>query len=104
MNDIFKKYSFLLGITNPYGIPSVEELKGKQDLLFHATKLHDHSTNYLLLANFAGLPSISIPFSQSPQDQMPLGLVIDGPVFADQEVLNFAFTLEKILTNGNHKP
>ncbi|MDR3163827.1 MAG: Asp-tRNA(Asn)/Glu-tRNA(Gln) amidotransferase GatCAB subunit A [Mycoplasmataceae bacterium] len=48
----------------------------------------------LLFANFAGLPSITVPHSKI--NNMPIGLNITCKQFADQLALNVALTMEEI--------
>lgn len=51
--------------------------------------------NHLAIANFAGLPSITIPMGK--KEGLPLGINITGRLFEEQMVLNIAYALEKKL-------
>jgi aspartyl-tRNA(Asn)/glutamyl-tRNA(Gln) amidotransferase subunit A len=95
LTDILTQHSFILGITNPYGVPKINQLTKQEDLFFHTGHHNYDNLNYLLFANFAGMPSINIPFDRFKK--MPLGLTIDGAPFSDQLVLNMAFTIESLL-------
>lgn len=60
------------------------------------------STSYaddtLILANFAGAPSITIPYTKV--NKMPFGLNINCHQFEDQKLFNIAYSLEKIFNDG----
>ncbi len=49
---------------------------------------------YNPLANIAGLPSISLPLYMM-EDNMPLGIELDGAIDNDQTVLSLAAQLER---------
>lgn len=55
--------------------------------------------NHLALENFAGSPSLTLPTGYV--DDMPLGININGRIFEDQQVLNFAHALEELLPYKN---
>ena len=55
--------------------------------------------NHLVLGNFAGLPSITIPCGMV--DDMPIGVNFMGRAFEEQEVLNMAYALESKLSFKN---
>ena len=50
--------------------------------------------NCLTLANFSGMPSITVPCGFV--DGMPIGVNIMGNIFEDEKVLDIAYGLEKI--------
>lgn len=49
--------------------------------------------NHLAIANFAGLPSITIPLTL--KDKMPIGVNFTGRAFEEKVLLNIALALEK---------
>jgi len=53
------------------------------------------SENHLILANFSGQPSISIPFSF--KNKMPYGLSLTGSLYNDNNLINAAEFLAKII-------
>lgn len=61
------------------------------------------STDYddwLMMDNFSGTPSITIPFAKI--DNMPWGLTISADVYQDMKLLNIAHELENII-GGSHE-
>jgi aspartyl-tRNA(Asn)/glutamyl-tRNA(Gln) amidotransferase subunit A len=60
-----------------------------------------NADNLLCIANFAGSPSISIPFKKV--DGFPWGINLNCKQFKDQDLLNIAHTLEAILAGGAHE-
>lgn len=55
----------------------------------------------LQLANFAGLPSITIPLTSS-DNKKAIGINLTGKKYADQEVLNIAYNLEEFIKNNGY--
>ena len=55
--------------------------------------------NHLAIANFAGLPSITIPMGK--KDGLPLGVNVTGRLFDEQNTLNLAYALESELGYKN---
>ena len=51
--------------------------------------------NHMLIGNFGGFPSITIP--SGFVNNMPVGVNITGPIFKDDELLNIAFALESTM-------
>ncbi len=51
--------------------------------------------NHLALENFAGTPSLTLPAGFV--DGMPFGISINGKLWDEQKVFNFAYTLENLL-------
>lgn len=45
--------------------------------------------------NLAGLPGLSVPFGMS-QNNLPIGVQLTGPHFAEQKILNIAYALENL--------
>ena len=50
--------------------------------------------NYLTIANFAGLPSLTLPLGKI--DNMPFGCNITGRAFDEQTVLNISLAIQEI--------
>ena len=55
--------------------------------------------NNLVLGNFAGTPSLSLPIGMS--DDMPFNINIMGRLFEEQRVLNAGYALENALPYKN---
>lgn len=55
--------------------------------------------NHLVIGNFAGLPSITIP--SGFVDGMPIAVNLMGRLFEEQTVLNVSYALEKVLGYAN---
>ena len=53
----------------------------------------DNAGNFCILANFAGLPAISVPMGATEQ-ALPLGLQIIGPLHEEARVLRIAASYE----------
>lgn len=85
VNDIFSNYDFIYLPTAPSIAPFFDDKPSDKYPL---------SDNHLILGNFAGLPSISVPFCF---DQgMPLGVSVMGKAYADNDVLMMARAVETI--------
>jgi aspartyl-tRNA(Asn)/glutamyl-tRNA(Gln) amidotransferase subunit A len=52
-----------------------------------------------MIANFAGTPSITIPYTKV--DGLPFGINITTKQFEDQKMFNIALTLEESLGGQN---
>jgi len=87
VNDIFKEYDFIYCPAAPSIAPKVGE---KSDRLSNEYLIAD---NHLVIANFAGLPSITLPIGM--KDDMPFGANFTGRAFEDKQVLQIAYELEK---------
>ncbi|MDR2823047.1 MAG: Asp-tRNA(Asn)/Glu-tRNA(Gln) amidotransferase GatCAB subunit A [Mycoplasmataceae bacterium] len=88
-NDILKQCDALLLPGASSIAPTIESLsKGT-----YRTTLAD---DLLLLANFGGMPSITIPFTKI--QNMPFGINVTCKQFEDQKTLNIAYTLECMVT------
>jgi aspartyl-tRNA(Asn)/glutamyl-tRNA(Gln) amidotransferase subunit A len=55
--------------------------------------------NHLILGNFSGLPSITLPLCMS--NGLPIGVSLTGRAFEEQEVLNVASFIESKLPFKN---
>ena len=87
VNNVLKDYDFIYCPAAPSIAPKVGEAS---DRLSNEYLIAD---NHLVIANFAGLPSITIPIGI--KDGMPFGANITGRAFEDKQVLQMAFELEK---------
>ena len=87
VNDILKEYDFIYCPAAPSIAPRVGE---KSDRLSNEYLIAD---NHLVIANFAGLPSITLPIGM--KDGMPFGANFTGRAFEDKQVLQIAYELEK---------
>ncbi|MDE7433831.1 MAG: hypothetical protein K2M43_01675, partial [Mycoplasmoidaceae bacterium] len=80
-------------------IPSSSCIAPKIDDALNNRCKSTHADDALDLANFAGLPSITIPAGK--YNNMPYGININCKQFKDQDVLNIAYTIEDILGGNN---
>lgn len=87
VNDILREYDFIYCPAAPSIAPKVGE---KSDRLSNEYLIAD---NHLVIANFAGLPSITLPIGM--KDGMPFGANFTGRAFEDKQVLQIAYELEK---------
>lgn len=87
VNKVLKDYDFIYCPAAPSIAPKVGEAS---DRLSNEYLIAD---NHLVIANFAGLPSITLPIGI--KDGMPFGANITGRAFEDKQVLQMAFELEK---------
>jgi len=87
VNKVLKDYDFIYCPAAPSIAPKVGEAS---DRLSNEYLIAD---NHLVIANFAGLPSITLPIGM--KDGMPFGANITGRAFEDKQVLQMAYELEK---------
>ena len=87
VNDILNEYDFIYCPAAPSIAPKIGE---KSDHLSNEYLIAD---NHLVIANFAGLPSITLPIGM--KDGMPFGANFTGRAFEDKQVLQIAYELEK---------
>ena len=88
VNDILKEYDFIYLPASPTPAPLI---KGSSDKLSNEYLIAD---NHLAIANFAGLPSITLPIGF--ENGLPFGGNITGRAFEEGNVLAVAKTLEDI--------
>lgn len=93
-DEFFKKYDFFIHLTSCFP-KKVNEMK-KQ--VFDINSV-DSPDSILLLANFAGLPSISIPAGW--KDNFPYGFTINGERFFDKKLLFFSKFCEDLFLFTN---
>lgn len=87
VNAVLKDYDFIYCPAAPSIAPKVGDAS---DRLSNEYLIAD---NHLVIANFAGLPSITLPIGM--KDNMPFGANITGRAFEDKAVLQMAYELEK---------
>lgn len=88
INSILSKYDFIYLPAAPGIAPKVSE---KSDKLSDEYLIAD---NHLVIGNFAGLPSITLPIGF--ENDMPYGANITGRAFEDDKVLQIANEIEHI--------
>lgn len=87
VNDILKEYDVIY-------LPGSVDVAPVFDIRKDYSVENDIAENYMAIANFAGLPSITVPLGFV--DGMPFGGNITGRLFDEQGVLNFALAIENI--------
>ena len=87
VNNVLKNYNFIYCPAAPSIAPKIGEAS---DRLSDEYLIAD---NHLVIANFAGLPSITLPIGI--KDGMPFGANFTGRAFEDKQVLQMAYELEK---------
>lgn len=90
LNRIYDQYDLILGPTAGHVAARIEE--EETDRLTDEYLILE---NHLVLGNFAGTPSLTLPCGFV--DEMPIGINIMGKLFEEQTVLNAAYALEKEL-------
>lgn len=89
MNELFKEYDGLIMPTAPDIAPKFDEVSDK--LSDEYLKLGNH----LIIGNFGGFPSISIP--SGFVEEMPISINITGRAMEDELVLNIANKVEELM-------
>jgi aspartyl-tRNA(Asn)/glutamyl-tRNA(Gln) amidotransferase subunit A len=87
-SQLFRKYNFLIFPSTNSPAPKIDE----STFVSLGSKTH-WSDNLLLLANFAGLPSLSLPIGFS--DGLPVSINLNSEIGNDKEVLKVAKLLEE---------
>ena len=91
----FEKFDCVMGPTSPCtAFPTGDE--GPDQM---ALKLMDYCT---IPANMGGFPSISLPCGLS--DELPVGLLLTGPVNGDERLLQIAHSVERALPDARRRP
>ena len=88
LNKIYEKYDFVYSLAAPSIAPKIGEAS---DRLSDEYLVAD---NQLVLGNFAGLPSLTLPLGM--KDNMPFGVNVMGKAFDEVGVLKLAYQIEKI--------
>ncbi len=94
IQDIFASYDIILTPNSGHIAPLLENLK--ENRLSDSYLILE---NHLILSNFAGTPSITIP--SGFVDNMPIGINIMGRLFEEETVLQTAYALEQELGYAN---
>lgn len=90
---IVNKVNEILSTYDAIVLPAAGDVASKFDAA--SDKISNNyliAENHLAIANFAGLPSITIPMGK--KDGLPLGINITGRLFDEQNTLNLAYALE----------
>ena len=87
MKELFKEYDGLIMPVGSGPAPLLDGIKDKS--VSKETILLDE---HLLIANFGGFPSITIP--NGFISNLPVGINITGNVYEDEKVLSIAYELE----------
>lgn len=98
-NIIVNRANEILSEYDAFIIPGGSNTAAKiEDVLNFQPYLTD-AENTLQIANFGGLPSISIPLSQ--KNSLPFGINITGKKFDDVKIVNIAYILENFIKGLN---
>lgn len=89
VNEILNDYDIIL-------IPSSSRYAPKVQDVLDNKSITNYCDDALMIANFAGLPSISIPLT-SPTNQLAFDINLNGKKMADLKVLQTAFKLEELI-------
>ena len=87
LNEIYKDYDFIYSIAAPSIAPKFGEAS---DRLSEEYLIAD---NHLVLGNFAGLPSLTLPIGM--KDGMPFGANVMGRAFDEVGVFKLSYEIEK---------
>lgn len=88
LNEIYKNYDFIYSLAAPTIAPKIGE---SSDRLSDEYLIAD---NHLVLGNFAGLPSLTLPLGI--KDGMPFGVNVMGKTFDEVGVFQLSYEIEKI--------
>lgn len=89
---IFKSYDAIIGLAVNSNTKKISEVN-KNSIIFE----NDIAENFLILANFNGMPSITIPLGFWKGNNMPYGININTNVYDEQKLFNIALAMEKII-------
>ena len=88
LDEIYKDYDFIYSIAAPTIAPKIGEAS---DRLSDEYLIAD---NHLVLGNFAGLPSLTLPLGF--KDNMPFGVNVMGRAFDEVGVFKMSYVIEKL--------
>lgn len=94
MNKILNEYDYLI-------IPSASEFAPLLDDILSGKSSGNFCDDALLLANFAHLPSLTIPLTNF-DSKLHFGINIMGKYLDDQSVLNLGYSLEKMIKENSY--
>lgn len=89
INKIFLDYDIILTPNSGSIAPLID----------HQSQSYDIIENHLCLANFTGMPSLTLPCGFV--ENMPIAVNLTGRLFEEQTVLNIAYALEQELGYAN---
>ena len=88
--ELFESCDVLLAPAAPDTAPLIEE---SSDVRFGKDRFEEE---HMQLANFSGYPSLTMPLSLA-DNGLPFGINLNAPAFQEQELLDVAAALEKII-------
>ena len=88
LNEIYEDYDFIYSIAAPSVAPFIDSVS---DRLSEEYLIAD---NHLVLGNFAGLPSLTLPLGI--KDGLPFGANVMGKAFDEVGVFKLSYQIEKI--------
>ena len=88
LNEIYKDYDFIYALAAPSIAPKIGE---SSDRLSDEYLIAD---NHLVLGNFAGLPSLTLPLGL--KNDMPFGVNVMGRAFDEVGVFKMSYEIEKL--------
>lgn len=89
MNELFEEYDGMILPASGGGAPKFNESSEQ------VSASHYILENHLVIGNFGGYPSITIPYCFD-EEKMPVGVNITGRVMEDDVVLNMAYKIESL--------
>jgi aspartyl-tRNA(Asn)/glutamyl-tRNA(Gln) amidotransferase subunit A len=87
INKVLNDYDYIIAPATPTIAPYFEQ---SSDRLSEQYLIAD---NHLVIGNLAGLPSLSIPLGM--KENMPFGISITARAYAENELFNIAYHIEK---------
>lgn len=90
MDDLFNNYDALIMPSTSSTAPKIKEVN--DEIKSNINPLENH----MIIANFGGYPSISLPTDFI--DNLPVGINLTGKIMDDANVLNIAYQIESIFT------
>lgn len=93
MNELFEKYDGLILPCSEGGATKIEDLEDNN--INNASILENH----MVIANFGGFPSITIP--NGFINDLPIGINITGKVMDDENIINIAHHIESTMNYKN---
>lgn len=90
INKVLENYDVILTPNSGKIAPFIDEVDDER-----LTDEYVILENHLALANFAGIPSLTLPSGMI--EEMPVAVNIMGRLFDEQTVLNIAYALENVL-------
>ncbi len=92
IRELFESYDALIMPAASLTAPNIIDIEGLDDDLEVALD------NNLVIGNFGGFPSITIPMGLI--DNMPIGINLTTDIMTDDKLLNIAYDIENILKEG----